>query len=219
MARFRNEDRWDPLVRPEAAAQNVSVALVKAVIGNETGFRWVGDSHPIQGTLIQTAADLDRSEPRLRDASVGVMQVLTRTAQIVLGGTPVTREELRVPAFNIHIGTVYLSQLLNGWRPDIMYNTQGNPLSGLAFPDPVRPLTVEETLAVYNGGPRMLDRLGGAFPNQRYVDDGLQSYNYFSEQEQQLPTTPPAGPSGSTTVALIFLAFTIGGILYFALRR
>lgn len=192
---YANEDRWDPLVRPIAGAEGVPVPLVKAVIGNETAFRWVGDPHPVKGTLIQSPADLDREEPRIADASVGVMQILTGTASWVMGDR-VTREELRDPATNIRVGSRYLSMLLNGWRPRHVYEGTRLARTERIVPAGVRPLTIEETLAAYNGGPGILTRRreDGTFPNQGYVNKGLEAYTYFSQEERELPAPPPGGP-------------------------
>lgn len=226
MALYANEDRWDPTIRAEAAAEKVPVALVKAVVGNETAFRWVGDSHPGRGTLVQDPADLDREEPRIADASVGVMQILTGTASWVMG-RQFTREELRDPATNIQVGVRYLSMLFNGWRPLHKWDGQGNLLrTERIIPRGLRGYTVEETLAAYNGGPGILQRRreDGTYPNQGYVDKGLTAYSYYARQEEELPAPtsplpPPAGPQVPPGAIAGILVALGAGLLLFSLRR
>ncbi len=226
MALYANEDRWDPIIRAEAAAERVPTALVKAVVGNETAFRWVGDPHPVRGTLIQSPADLDREEARVSDASVGVMQILTGTAAWVMG-EKFTREDLRHPATNIRVGVRYLSMLFNGWRPLHTFDRQGNLVrTQRRIPQGVRGFTVDETLAAYNGGPGILARRreDGSYPNQGYINKGLTAYSYFSRQEEELPapttpTPPPAGPQappGAVLGGLAALAVLLG---LYVLRR
>ncbi len=224
MALYANEDRWDPILRAEATAEGLPVALVKAVVGNETAFRWVGDPHPVRGTLIQQPADLDREERRIADASIGVMQILTGTATWVMG-QKFTREDLRDPATNIRVGVRYLSMLFNGWRPQHRWDGQGNLVGTSRIkPGGMRGLTVEETLAAYNGGPGILARRreDGSYPNQGYVDKGLAAYSYFARREEDLPAPPPSppptGPQAPPGAALGILVALGAGLLLFALR-
>ncbi len=224
---FAGEDRWDYLIRSEASEQGVPVALVKAVVANETRFRWIGDPHPVTGVLIQSAADLDRYESSAKDYSVGVMQVLTGTAKWVMGET-YSREDLRDPGTNIRVGVRYLSMLFNGWRPLHSYDGAGN-LTGTEriVPRGVRGLTVEESLAGYNGGPGILNRRApdGTWPNQVYVTRGLRAYEYFSGKEAGTETVEPAapgpgpespsGPSGGAVVGVLLAVAAALGLLFF----
>lgn len=179
-----HETRWDPLVYAAASSEGVEPALVKAVIWNETRFTWVGDPHPVTGRRIEHPAQLDREEPRISDASVGVMQILTGTAGWIYG-RPVSREELRDPSFNIYLGTRVLSMYLHGWRP----GADGARIEGAR-----QPFDVAETLAAYNGGPGAVQnrRADGTFPNQGYVTAGLAAYDYFRSLELGPPE--PLGP-------------------------
>lgn len=188
----RNENRWDDLIVGPAAAEGVDMALVKAVIWNETRFAWIGDPHPVTGVTITDPAQLDREEPRIGDASIGVMQILTQTAAWVMGVPSVTRETLRDPAENINIGTRILSMYVNGWRA-------GD--GGVRLPIS-RTFTVEEALAAYNGGPGAVtthDRTGVySAAVQAYVTRGMGAFRYFQDVQGQMPAgeTPPVTEAG-----------------------
>lgn len=187
----KNENRWDGLIVGPAAAEGVDMALVKAVIWNETRFTWIGDPHPVTGRTITDPAQLDREEPRIGDASVGVMQILTRTAAWVMQVPSVSREMLRDPTENINIGTRVLSMYDNGWRPDGRGGRSYNR----------RQFTLEETLAAYNGGPGAVETHSqtGQWPNAAvaaYVARGVGAFRYFAEVQGRMPPDEPPVTAG-----------------------
>src|SRR5262245_2413653 len=87
-------NNYDALISASSARYGVPFAWVKAVIGNESNFN-------------PTAY---RAEPRLGDASYGLMQLLSETAR-GLGWSGEDAEELYDPELNIELGTKYLADL------------------------------------------------------------------------------------------------------------
>jgi Transglycosylase SLT domain len=181
-----NENRWDDLIVGPAAAENVDVAIVKAVVWNESQFRW-----PVEDR-VERAHALPADDPNGPfDASVGPMQILTTTAAWFAGGW-VAKETLREPGTNLLLGTQILSAYLNGWRP----GDGGARIHG------VRAFSLEEALAAYNGGEGILRRrdAAGQFPRtpfdvQGYVDRGMRAYAYFKNLET--PATASSEPSSA----------------------
>jgi Transglycosylase SLT domain len=186
-----NENRWDELIVGPAAAENLEPAIVKAIIWNESGFRW-----PVEDR-VERAHALPANDPNGPfDASVGPMQILTQTAAWFAGGW-VAKDTLREPATNILLGTQILSAYLNGWRP-------GDPGVGRIYG--VRAFTLEEAFAAYNGGEGVLRHrdAAGRFPRapfdvQGYVDRAKRAYTYFAGLEARPPTTASSEPSSSDT--------------------
>jgi soluble lytic murein transglycosylase-like protein len=86
-------DRYDAIISEASRAFGVPVSWIKAVIGTESSFR--------ERAL--------RNEPAINDRSVGLMQLLTRTARGL--GFAGTDEELFDPRTNIFLGTQLLAQL------------------------------------------------------------------------------------------------------------
>lgn len=96
-----------------------------------------------------------RYEPRLDDASYGLMQVLKKTAENV---TNTIIQEPRVlfrPLFNISIGMSVIFDIIGSANHQKI------------------PLTVPLILARYNGGPSNNPDKDGKLRNQRYVDNVL----------------------------------------------
>lgn len=195
--RWSRENDFDTIVAAEAAAQGVPAELIKATIGAESAF-------------VPAAR---RFEPKLNDASYGLMQVLYRTA-IALGysGTP---EGLFDPATNIHYGTALLAQNLNTTGGDI-----------------------PRAVSAYNGGFRESLGFGkqlpnGQFGNQPYVTRVLMNLKYFREQAQQqaqgsvqpqsgggaAPVMAAVTTAAGGKVGLLLAALLAAVLLYLRTRR
>jgi soluble lytic murein transglycosylase-like protein len=108
---MRND--FDGLISASSARWSVPFAWIKAVIGTESNFD----------------PEAYRADPRIGDASYGLMQLLSRTAAgLGFRGDPA---ELFDPALNIELGTELLSQLRGSYGDDFRrvysaYNS-GNP--------------------------------------------------------------------------------------------
>src|SRR4029450_7443833 len=104
---------FDPLISASSARWGVPFQWVKAVIGTESNFD----------------PDAYRAEPRIGDASYGLMQLLSETARgLGFSGDPA---ELYDPERNIDLGTKLLAQLRARYGADFRrvysaYNS-GNP--------------------------------------------------------------------------------------------
>jgi hypothetical protein len=129
-----------------------TVLLVKAIICQESAW----DPNAV------------RQEPRLADASRGLMQILYGTARWM--GYPGEPDGLFDPRANIIYGVAYLSYLSTrypGRLPDIV--------------------------SAYNGG-HPLRLLGGGYANQDYVDSVLTYYVWYQNNEPAVAGTVPDLP-------------------------
>lgn len=135
----------------EAAAQkyNVEPALVFAHIKQESNW--------------QPAAY--RAEPKINDASWGLMQVLLKTARGVTGNNNLTASELLNPEVNIDIGVRYIAKQL------ARYN--GN---------------LKDAIAAYNAGSSIKKKGVGTYINQEYVDKVYN--NYLLYRGAQIASSP-----------------------------
>lgn len=158
MSKYPNVDRWASLARTAAAKHGVPLALVLAVMQQESG----GDPYAY------------RAEPQISDASRGLMQLLSRTARalgyggdfapsdpVVIQGRAFALTGLWEPATNIGLGAKLLGQNLRAARP-----THGDGALAVA-------------VSAYNAG-FSTDRPGdakrtaaGAIVNQDYVNKVL----------------------------------------------
>jgi transglycosylase-like protein with SLT domain len=181
MARWANEHTWDAAIQAASVRFGVPVALIKAIIGQESAFR-------------PTAY---RAEPAISDASIGLMQILFSTAKgegytgSVGSATGLTG--LYDPATNIMFGTSYLATCLaraNGIFPSAIsiYNGGFRPDIGFGAPATKRILVCLRR-----------DSLGkciesrtveiGQYANQPYVNAVLNNIAYFeSEAKVSMPT-------------------------------
>jgi len=154
---FRNEDAYDALIWPAARSRGLDPLLVKAIIAKESGFN--------------PAAY--RAEPRIQDASRGLMQILYGTAQLVgYTGAP---EGLLDPQLSIYYGTAYLASQWSRYR--------------------LSPRQLTDAIAAYNAGTAYYDERIGTYANQEYVAGVLRYYQGYRDQEAQAP------PSGGLTVS------------------
>lgn len=180
MARWANEHTWDTAIQSASVRFGVPVALIKAIIGQESAFR-------------PTAY---RAEPAIGDASIGLMQILYATAKgegytgPVGSATGLTG--LYDPATNVMYGTSYLATCLaraNGLIPAAisMYNGGYRPELGFGAPAPKR---VVVCLRRDNTGKCIESKTveAGQFANQSYINAVLSNIAYFESQAQSPPT-------------------------------
>ncbi len=155
---FPSENAYDELIWAAGRKHGVDPLLVKAVIAQESGFR----------------SNAYRAEPRINDASRGLMQVLYRTAQSQLGysGTP---DGMFDPATSIDLGTKYLA-----WQQE---RYQRSP----------RQLT--DTIAAYNAGTAYYNELLGLYDNQAYVTSVFRYYQGYHDAESQSPPSMGGTPT------------------------
>lgn len=120
---------FDKEIEAASKQYGVEIPLIKAVIQTESSFN----------------PKAYRAEPKIKDASYGLMQLLQKTA-IWVAGKPITPEELYLPATNIMLGTKYLSMLLKRYG--------GN---------------LKDTISAYNMGTAKKD-VNGNYLNSSYVN-------------------------------------------------
>lgn len=94
--------QYDDLVRKYAQQYNVPEALIRAIISVESS--WNPKAY--------------RAEPRIHDASYGLMQVLSKTAADIWSKV-VSAADLFDPEFNIETGTKYIRSQLNRYQGNI----------------------------------------------------------------------------------------------------
>jgi soluble lytic murein transglycosylase-like protein len=153
---FPRENEFDRDIVRAAERYTVPVEVIKAVIAQESRFN--------------PAAY--RAEPKIGDASRGLMQVLERTARGLGMTGPV--EQLYTPAINIDLGTRLLSENIKAARP-----THGSSI-------------LEVALSAYNAG-FSKDRAGDAKRDAAGVIVNYESYvvpvvrylGYFAAQRAQ----------------------------------
>ena len=87
------DTRFDSIIATAAARWSVPFDWIKAVIGTEYSFN----------------ANAYRYEPRIQDESIGLMQLLTRTAYGL--GFAGSIDDLYLPEINIDLGTKLLADL------------------------------------------------------------------------------------------------------------
>lgn len=192
---WRNEDKYDGYVeRATEKFPNVPMYIVKAVIAAESEF----------------AERAFRSEPKINDASRGLMQVLLSTARSLgYTGNP---DGLFAPGTNIFYGTKLLSQNFTraGNWPDAVSAYNGGFRPELGFGSPMR-----------RSGVRCMDHTVpvGDYCNQKYVDKVLKYAAYFASKEGiavsalpfRVPATPLALQAGIGTVLGLGL---LGAVLF-----
>lgn len=129
---FTQEQKYLPLVTAASQKYNVPVALILGHIKQESSFN----------------PNAYRAEPAINDASMGLMQMLVKTARSF--DSSATLEKLRDPAYSIDLGVAYIAQNLKKW-PE-----------------------VKDAIAAYNAGvPRKNEK--GQYVNSKGVPN-VQSY-------------------------------------------
>jgi len=127
---MNNTTGYDSIIVPLSFQYGVNDALIRAVISQESN--WDVGAY--------------RAEPKINDASIGLMQILVKTAQWIAKDTTITGQQLYDPYTNISIGIKYLAKLLSRYGGDI-----------------------KKAIAAYNAGSAKY-RLNGDFINQDYVN-------------------------------------------------
>lgn len=145
MLLYTSEKKYLPLVQEASQKYGVPTALILGHIKQESAF------NPLAY----------RAEPAINDASMGLMQVLERTAKTI--DPNATLERLKDPAYNINIGTAYIAQNLK------RYNNN-----------------VKDAIAAYNAGTARKDAEGyyvnskGVRNVQGYVDKVYKNYENYT---------------------------------------
>lgn len=95
----------DNLIVQISNKHGVDPALTKAVISTESSFD----------------VNARRYEPHLKDSSLGLMQLLTKTAKWMLKKSDLSESELLRPDVNIEAGVRYLKYQLNRYKNNIKH--------------------------------------------------------------------------------------------------
>lgn len=184
---------WDNIIYSQAGGDPSFMALTKALISRESAW----DSQAI------------RPEPKINDASYGLMQVLLRTARIF--APTMNPDDLLDPITNIVIGTSYLHDLLNRYSdlPSIIssYNA-GRPRLDL------NQSYVNDVLAYYTwflqNDP--LVQAGAAVPTETPVETvlpPLEVVNTYPDRSEPPPAAPSGGGSGLAIAAGFVVLFLV----------
>ena len=128
----------EPIINEMSRKYNIEPAWIKAHIKAESNWD----------------VNASRFEAHKGDASWGLMQLLLKTAQDVLGNPALNTTQLIQPRVNIEAGTKFLSQL---------WSRFGN---------------MRDAIAAYNAGsPRLTAQ--GKYVNQDYVDKVTKNYERY----------------------------------------
>lgn len=188
-----NENAYDAFIADAVKACGnpaVTLALVKAIIATESGFR-------------PTAY---RVETKINDASRGLMQILLRTAQAVgFTGKP---EELFDPKTNITFGTKFLCNLVRSKGGDVLaaisaYNNGNGKQATKTTPVCLARDKDGKCVRTYIAKP-------GEFFNQPYVDKVLANLKYFGGTIPPKPLQAGMDSLGALIVLGIVLARKFG---------
>lgn len=175
-----NSSQFDQLIWQVASRHGVDQYFVKAVVAAESNFN----------------PDAFRAEPRIDDASYGLMQTLYRTAKDM--GFTGPKEGLFDPATSVEYGTRYLAYQLRRYDGRLPY-----------------------AAAAYNAGTAFINS-AGRFSNQGYVDRVMGFYKQFggggSAQESEVSSgvrlrtdLPQLGPVPSSTPVRLAAVATENG--------
>jgi len=130
----------DNFIKDAAREYGIDYELLKAHAKRESDFR----------------QDVVREEPQINDASIGVMQVLVKTAQWIMKDTSIDRSRLMQPQYNIRVGARYIKYQLDRYNGD-----------------------VKKAIAAYNAGSARYKSDGTTFINQPYVDFVFEWYEKY----------------------------------------
>lgn len=211
MARWLNENSYDDLIVAAGKRHNVDPLLIKAVIGQESGFK--------------AGAELKE----VSDSSRGLMQLLEATAREI-GFTGLV-ERLYDPQINIGWGTLYLKQMLDV-SPDVesaisRYNGGDRPQFGFG----TRATRSGRVCLRTNPVTRKCERWhyfnAGEFGNQGHVDKVMANLAYFRSQPSlspgDLPDIVVRAPKpvvfGTAAIGGGLIAALLSALAYFLLKR
>lgn len=197
--RWSNENAYDAAFTDASARYGVPFGLLKGVAGTESAFN----------------PDAIRGETAIGDASVGLMQLLLRTAQGM--GFDGTADDLTDPSTNIALGAKYLRRLyaaLQDW-PSVISAYNGGIRAQFGFGKrATAPGTVCLARDADGNCIRTYSYQAGEFGNQPYVDTVLQNAAYFGwTPPTAVTTTSAAGPGLLAVIVLLGL-----GLLWAAAR-
>ena len=128
---------YDEIIQSAAKQYQIDPDLIRAIISVESN--WDPNAY--------------RAEPRISDASYGLMQLLLSTARSVSGNPSLTTNQLIDPTLNISLGSQYLRTL---------HNRHGS---------------LTDAIASYNAGSPI--KSGDRYVNQGYVDKVKLAYTYY----------------------------------------
>lgn len=185
--RYPLENAFDGIVARESARTGVSMALLKAIIALESEFvPSATRAEPARSSLPPTP-----DFPNGGDVSVGLMQVLVRTARL-LGyrgeiGDKKALTGLYDPSTNIQLGATLIRDNVNVAR------AQG--------------LGIDAAVSAYNGGWRPSLGYGkplpnGQFANQAYVNVVFKNLAYFGATPEEMTRTAAPAVRDVPTVPL-----------------
>lgn len=175
MTRWANENRYDPIIAAEAARTGVPVALIKAIISLESEFVAGAYRNEAPRSSLPPTPDF----PNGGDRSIGLMQLLVRTARTLGYSGPIgdrsTLSGLYDPATNIHLGTILL-------RDNVAEAKR-------------RGLGIDAAISAYNGGWRPSLGYGGRLANGQYANQGYvnvvaERMEYFGAPAEETPLKP-----------------------------
>lgn len=168
--KWARENAFDAQVAQAASTYGVAVPLIKAVIAVESGFNPNAYRAEAPRPSLPPTADF----PNGGDASLGLMQLLVRTARTLGYNGPMNG--LYDPGINIGLGTRLLR--------DNLKRTGGN---------------VSDAISAYNGGFRPALGFGsplstGLYGNQAHVSKVLAALAYFEGEGGSAGTSPATFP-------------------------
>ena len=134
------------VVMKSAAKYGVEPALIIAHMRRESAFKPMAF----------------RAEPQINDASMGLMQVLLKTAHWIMKDETITREQLYNIQFNVDVGTKYISMNMKRYKNDY-----------------------HKAIAAYNAGSARYKKGTRIFINQPYVDFVYGWYIRYKEEYNQ----------------------------------
>jgi len=179
---FNKELTYLPYIQSASDKYGVPVALILAHIKQESAFK-------------PTAY---REEPAINDGSTGLLQLLLKTAQGM--DSSATHEKLLDPAYNIDLGTRYMSQNLKRYGGNIY-----------------------DEMASYNAGSVFKNSSGnytnsvGSLNVQKYVDAVSSNYDDYSKwlaAGSSEVSVAAVNPILLVTFGVMALAVIFGGITY-----
>jgi soluble lytic murein transglycosylase-like protein len=172
MGRWAREHEYDEQVAAVAVELGLEPAIIKALIATESAFE----------------ARSTRQEPKIHDYSVGLVQILTKTAKVDCGydgplGSPEKLDGLFEPLTNIRTGAKYLkAQILRAGSLDggfSAYNGGWRPTSGFGKPSDK---WMQVCLARDQKSGKCIkyrDVHPGEYANQPYVNKVKRALDYF----------------------------------------
>ncbi len=211
--RWLNEDKWTDAIKQAADRYGVPYPLVQAVIARESQFN----------------PSAYRAEPKIGDGSIGLMQILLRTARgegyTGPAGDSKQLTGLFDPATNIEYGTMFLATQLGragtpagavsayngGYRPDLGF---GKPAS-----KPVRVCLARDQ--VTGLCVKYRDVAAGEYANQPHVDAVLSNLAYFEQKKRAsgiagvvAPVTETGAVNPKLIAALVGLLLGLLGLRF-----